>query len=82
MILAMCKDKPASYPSICGKAAKMAVSQERPAMSTSGFCASAFMKVCVPHCATMWLANITCSSFGTGRLSEAPLSSKDFKWPC
>ena len=45
-----------NVPLIIGSAAKMAVSQALPAIKTSGFCARAFMNVCVPHCATMLAA--------------------------
>ena len=69
MIFAMCTDKPVGKPSIVGSDAKIAVSQARPAISTSTSSASARRNGPMPIWPTMCAASVTSSSVSAGMSS-------------
>ncbi len=74
MIFAMCTDRPVGNPSIVGSDAKIAVSQARPAISTSMSSASARRNGPMPIWPTMCAASVTSSSVSAG-MSSMPLTA-------
>jgi hypothetical protein len=69
MILAMCMAGPIGKPVIAGSAAKIAVSQARPAMTTSTPSANARWNAVMPIWPTMFAAASISSSFSAGMSS-------------